>query len=153
MKYWLMKCEPSAYSIDDLAKDKKTTWDGVRNYQARNFMRDEMTSGDFAIFYHSNAEPPGAAGIMKIDGDAIDDPEQFKKNSKYFDPKSSKEKPRWQCRQVKFVNKMKSYVSLEQIRENKKCKNMMILRPGNRLSITPMTKTEFEEIKKMGQVK
>ena len=95
MKYWLMKCEPSAYSIENLKKDKATSWEGVRNYQARNFMRDEMQPGDMALFYHSNADPSGVAGVMKIIKSGYPDSFAFKEGHKYHDPKSSKEKPTW----------------------------------------------------------
>ncbi|PIR23074.1 MAG: EVE domain-containing protein [Deltaproteobacteria bacterium CG11_big_fil_rev_8_21_14_0_20_45_16] len=151
MKYWLMKNEVSDYCIDDLAKDKSTAWTGVRNYQARNFMRDEMAPGDLGIFYHSNAEPSGAAGILRIQGPAIADETQFDKKSKYFDAKATKEKPRWFCQVVKFRSKFKRVVSIQEMRDNKACKNMLILRPGNRLSITPLSKQEFEVICKMSE--
>jgi len=146
MKYWLMKNEVSDYSIDDLAKDKVTEWTGVRNYQARNFMRDEMSDGDLAIFYHSNAEPSGAAGIMEISGGPLPDETQFEKKSKYFDEKSKKDDPRWICRRVRYVKKLKQIVSIGQMREMKACKDMVILRRGNRLSITPLKKSEFDAI-------
>jgi len=147
MKYWLMKSEPDVYSIDHLKRDKTTIWDGVRNYQARNFMRDEMQEGDLAIFYHSNTEPPGAAGVMKVVGKPIPDPSQFDEKSKYFDEKSTKENPRWITRQLQFVESFKRILSLEDIRNLKACQDMIILRRGNRLSITPLTKKEFEAIR------
>ena len=97
-----MKSEPTTYSIDHLKKDKKTIWDGVRNYQARNFMMQDMKVGDTVLFYHSNAEPPGVSGVAKISKAAIPDPTQFDKKSKYFDPKATKEKPRWFCVEIAF---------------------------------------------------
>lgn len=146
MAYWLMKNEVSDYSIDDLMKDRKTDWTGVRNYQARNFMRDEMKDGDLAFFYHSNAEPSGVAGIMKIRGPAIPDKTQFDKKSKYYDSKATKEKPIWFCRDVQFQEKLDRLISIQEIREIKACKSMLILRPGSRLSITPVTKEEWDAI-------
>lgn len=145
-----MKSEPDVYSIDHLKNDKTTIWDGVRNYQARNFMRDEMTEEDLVIFYHSNAEPPGAAGVMKVVEDPIPDPTQFDKKSKYFDESSKKEDPRWMTRKLQFVEKFPHIIGLDEIRNQKACKDMLILRRGNRLSITPLTKKEFDTIRKLG---
>ena len=102
MQYWLMKSEPDVFSIDDLKKQKQTTWDGVRNYQARNFMMNDMQVGDLVLFYHSNAKPPGIAGLATVSKKAEPDPTQFDKKSEYFDPKATKEKPRWFCVKVKF---------------------------------------------------
>lgn len=146
MKYWLMKNEVSDYSIDDLKKDKRTDWTGVRNYQARNFMRDEMSDGDLAFFYHSNANPSGVAGIMKIKGPAKPDQTQFDKKSKYYDPKATQDNPRWMLREVEFLEKLPRLVSIQEIRQIKECKNMLILRPGSRLSITPVTASEWKAI-------
>ena len=106
-QYWLMKSEPNVYSIDDLKRDKKTYWEGVRNYQARNFMRDKMKPGDQVFFYHSNAEPPGIAGVAEIASQGYPDPSAFDKKQKYFDPKSDRKKPTWYVVDLKFVRKFK----------------------------------------------
>ncbi|MCB0392801.1 MAG: EVE domain-containing protein [Bdellovibrionales bacterium] len=149
-KYWLMKSEPDTFSIDDLAKNKKTLWDGVRNYQARNFMMKEMSPGDEVLFYHSNAQPPGVAGLAKISKKAVPDPTSFDKNSPYYDEKSSKENPRWFCVEVSFAKKFNHFVSLDEIKENKKLKNMLVVKKGQRLSIQPITPDEFKVLCQMG---
>jgi len=148
--YWLMKSEPDEFGIDDLKKVKSEAWSGVRNYQARNFMRDEMKVGDQVLFYHSNTKPPGVAGVMEVSSEPYPDPLQFKKQSKYYDNKSSEEKPRWILIDVKFVEKFKNYISLDELKKEAKLSDMKILQKGNRLSITPITKSEFNHIKKMG---
>jgi len=145
MAYWLMKSEVTDYSIDDLARDKTADWTGVRNYQARNFMRDMMKPGDLAFFYHSNAEPSGIAGIMKIVGPAKPDLTQFDKKSKYYDETSKKEEPRWMLREVQFVKKI-SFIPLEQIRKIPACKDMTLLQKGSRLSIHPVTEVEWKAL-------
>ena len=151
MKYWLIKSEPNVYSIDDLKKDKKTHWDGVRNYQARNFLRDEMKIGDKVVFYHSNTEPPGAAGICEVTKEGYPDFTAFDPDDKHYDPKSKKDSPTWIMVDIKFVEKFRNVVSLETIKENKKLQNMKLVQRGNRLSVMPVTKTEFDEIVKMGK--
>ncbi len=148
MNYWLMKSDVDDYTIDDLKRDKKTDWVGVRNYQARNFMRDSMEPGDLAFFYHSNAEPSGAAGIMKIVSPSKPDLTQFDKKSKYYDKAATKEKPRWFLREVQFVEKFDRFVALSDFRSNPACKNMWLLKPGSRLSITPVTEAEWKAILK-----
>jgi len=148
-KYWLMKSEPDTYSIDQLQKDKTTWWEGVRNYQARNYMMKEMNVGDEVLFYHSSCEVPGVAGLAVISKEAEPDKLQFDKKSDYFDPKATKEKPIWFCTQVKFVDHAKNYVSLEQIRKDKKLKDMMVIQKGSRLSIQPVTKADFDHILKL----
>lgn len=152
MKYWLVKSEPNCYSIDNLAKEKnKTTyWDGVRNYQARNYMRDEMKIGDKVIFYHSNAEPPGAAGICEVVKEAYPDFTAFDPEDQHYDPKSKKDSPAWMMVDVKFLKKFSKFVPLEEIKTNKKLQNMKLIQPGNRLSVMPITKDEFQEIEKLG---
>jgi len=150
-KYWLIKSEPDVYSIDDLQKDKKTFWDGVRNYQARNFMRDEMKKGDQVIFYHSNTEPPGAVGICEVVKEGYPDFTAFDPDDKHYDPKSKEDNPTWIMVDVKFVNKFNKPVSISEIKENPKLKNMKLVQRGNRLSVMPVTKTEFDEIVKMGK--
>ncbi len=145
-----MKSEVSDYSIDDLARDKTASWTGVRNYQARNFMRDDMKPGDLALFYHSNAEPSGVAGLMEIIGDAKPDETQFEKKSIYYDPAASREKPRWFLRSVRFKSKFKNFVDLAKLRESAECQKMVILQKGSRLSITPLTEKEFQAVVAMG---
>lgn len=149
--YWLMKSEPNAYSIDDLAKEKnKTTcWDGVRNYQARNMMRDDMKKGDLVLFYHSNAKPPGVAGTAKVVKEGYPDHTAFDKKSKYFDPKSKKDEPRWMMVDIKLVKKFKRFVSLEELREVKALEGMVLLQKGSRLSVQPVTKKQYETILKL----
>jgi predicted RNA-binding protein with PUA-like domain len=149
-KIWLMKSEPDVYSIDQLKKDGTTWWTGVRNYQARNFMMNEMKVGDWVLFYHSNAEPPGVAGLAQVSQAAKADPEQFEKKSDYFDPKASLAKPIWFCVQVKFKEKFKHFVSLDEVKVEKSLKDMLVLKRGQRLSIQPVTLAEFEVLKKMG---
>ena len=151
-KYWLMKSEPDTFSIDDLAKskNKKTYWDGVRNYQARNFMRDDMKKGDKVIFYHSNTTPPGAAGICEIVKEAYPDFTAFDPEDNHYDPKSKEDNPTWFMVDIKFLEKFKREVPLEEIKENPKLKDMKLVQRGNRLSVMPITKGEFNELKKMG---
>ncbi len=152
-KYWLMKSEPSVFSIDDLAKEPKKTayWDGVRNYQARNFMRDEMKKGDLVLFYHSNAEPPCVAGVCEVVKEGYPDFTAFDPESKYYDPKSSDDKPRWFMVDVKLKKKFKKPVTLAEIKENKKLQKMRLVQKGNRLSVMPVEKKEFDEIIKMSE--
>ncbi len=142
-----MKSEVTDYSIDDMARDQSTDWTGVRNYQARNFMRDEMSPGDLAFFYHSNAEPSGIAGVIRISGPAKPDLTQFDRKSKYYDETATKDKPRWMLRHVEFVKKL-NFISLDQIRKIPACKNMLILQKGTRLSITPVTADEWKALTK-----
>jgi len=152
MKYWLMKSEPSAFSIDDLKACPKQTdmWDGVRNYQARNIMRDEMSIGDQAFFYHSNAKPPGIVGIMQVASEAYPDPTQFDPKSKYYDPTSSKENPRWWLVDMKYIKHI-PMITLEMLKANPKLKNMKVIQRGARLSVQPVSKSEWNEILKMSK--
>ena len=150
MRYWLMKSEPSVFTIEDLENTPTKTVDwiptkGIRNYQARNFMRDDMSLGDLAFFYQSNCESPGIVGIMKITKLAYPDPLQFLKDNKYYDPKSTPENPRWLNVDVTLVKKL-PLIELKSLRSKAKLKDMMILRRGNRLSITPVTKDEWSLI-------
>lgn len=143
--YWLMKSEPGAYSIDDLKKDSTTHWDGVRNFQARNFMRDLMKKGDLVLFYHSNANPPGVAGIAKVVKTGYPDHSATDKKNKHYDPKASKENPIWFMVDLSFVKKLKRYISLDEMKKNPALKNMILLQ-RSRLSVQPVTKEEFEAI-------
>ena len=151
MRYWLMKSEPGVFSIDSLAQSKTSLWDGVRNYQARNFMMNDMKVGDSVLFYHSNAEPPGVAGIAKVVAPAEPDPSQFDKKSDYYDPKATKDKPIWFCVRVEFSEKFPKFVSLEDLRKAKPLKDMLVLKRGQRLSIQPVTDKEFECVQKMSR--
>lgn len=152
MKYWLMKTEPDVFSIDDLKTrpSKTTQWEGVRNYQARNFMRDEMKIGDKVLIYHSNCNPPGIAGIAEVSKEAYPDHFSWDKKSKYYDAKCDPENPRWFMVDVKFKQKFNNFISLENLKLEKGLETMLILRRGNRLSITPVTQKEFETIEQMG---
>ncbi len=148
-QFWLMKSEPTSYSIDDFKKDKKTFWEGVRNYQARNFMMNNMNIGDPILFYHSNARPSGVTGLGTISKKATPDLTAIDKKSKYFDPKATKKSPRWFAVTVNFQKKFKQILPLEQLRKEKSLKNMLLLKKGQRLSILPVTKKEFEHILKL----
>ncbi len=150
-KYWLMKSEPNAYSIDDLERDGYTYWDGVRNYQARNFMRDEMKIGDRVIFYHSNTEPPAAVGIAEVVKESYPDFSAFDPKDKHFDPKSKEQKPTWYMVDIKFVKKFKKIVPLQEMKQNPKLQDMKLVQRGNRLSVMPITKEEFDEIVRMSR--
>jgi predicted RNA-binding protein with PUA-like domain len=150
-RYWLMKSEPEVFSIDDLKKNKTTWWECVRNYQARNFMLHDMHVGDEVLFYHSSAEPPGVAGTARVCAEASADQTQFDKKSEYYDAKSDKANPRWQCVQVEFVEKFARVIPLAEIRETASLRNMPLLQKGQRLSIQPVSESEFSQIKKMGK--
>jgi predicted RNA-binding protein with PUA-like domain len=147
MKYWLMKSEPDECSIDDVlaAPGRITPWSGVRNYQARNFMRDEMRVGDGVLFYHSSCPEPGIAGIAEVASAAYTDKSQFDRNSPYYDPKSKKEEPRWVNVDVRALRKTR-LVSLAELRKQKPLAKMRLLQPGNRLSITPVSEAEWNYI-------
>ena len=152
-RYWLIKSEPSAYSIDDLKRDKSTLWEGVRNYQARNSMMKEMKVGDEALFYHSSAEPPGAVGIAEVSGPAEPDPTQFDASDSHYDPKATPASPIWYCVRVKFKQKFVREVALPELREQKALQNMVLLRKGSRLSVQPVTEKEFKLVSKLGSAK
>ena len=148
-KYWLMKSEPDVFSIDQLKKDKSSLWDGVRNYQARNFMMNDMQPGDIVLFYHSNATPPGIAGLAEISAAAVPDPTQFKKASEYFDPKASLEKPRWFCVEVAYKKKFSDLVPLETLKNEPALEEMLVVQRGQRLSIQPVDKKHFDKVLKL----
>lgn len=148
MNYWLMKSEPNAFSIDDLVKmpDQTEHWDGVRNYQARNMMRDQMKIGDQAFFYHSNCKEPGIVGIMEVVREGYPDHTAFDPESNYFDPKSDPAKPRWMMVDIKYVRHTERQISLAEIKEHEPLENMPLVRKGNRLSIMPVTEQEWHYI-------
>jgi predicted RNA-binding protein with PUA-like domain len=148
MRYWLIKSEPTTYGIDHIAKDKTTSWGGVRNYQARNFMRDQMKVGDQAFFYHSNCAEPGIVGIVEVSAAAHPDETQFDKKSPYYDASSKREEPRWLNVEFRFVKKT-PLVSLTELKKHKKLEKMRILQKGNRLSITPVDPDEWKYIVKL----
>ncbi|MBC7740870.1 MAG: EVE domain-containing protein [Bdellovibrionaceae bacterium] len=145
-KFWLMKSEPDTYSIDHLKKDQTTWWEGVRNYQARNYMVKDMQVGDGVLFYHSNAQPPGVAGLAFVSHLAVADNSQFDKKSSVYDPKATKEKPNWFCTQVQFKAKFKNLISLNQIKVDERLKEMIVIKKGSRLSIQPVQKSDFDLI-------
>lgn len=152
MNYWLMKSEPDVYGIQDLARDRQTTWDGVRNYQARNFLR-AMQVGDLAFFYHSNASPLGIAGVMQIVQSDINDPSQFDAGSKYYDAKSTPEKPRWQTVQVEYVEEFPTLITLEQLRQQFSPDELWVVRQGNRLSVMPVPEAVAAKLLAIGRGK
>ncbi len=137
MSFWLVKSEPDVYSIDDLKKDNRTSWEGVRNYQARNFLRDGMKNGDLILFYHSNAEPPGAAGVCRVAKEGYPD-------------KTAKE-PGWICVDVEFVEKFPRFVPLDALKSNPKLKGMLVAKRGMRLSVQPVEKAHFDEVVRLGR--
>ena len=152
--FWLMKSEPSAYSIEDLQKEGEGFWDGVRNYQARNFMMRDMRTGDRVLFYHSNAKPPrvtGVAGLAVVCKEATADPTAWDKQSKYYDPRSTKDKPRWFAVTLRFVKAFQQTVPLSAIRQEKDLAQMALLKKGQRLSVLPVTEKEYHRIVQMAQ--
>lgn len=148
MNYWLVKTEPEEFSINDLKSrpGKTEHWDGVRNYQARNFMRDQMKKGDKVFFYHSNCDLPGIVGIATVIREGYPDDTAFDSKDKHYDPKSDPANPRWYMVDVKFVQKFKTTISLKQLKEHKALQSMQLLRKGNRLSVMPVTEKEWNYI-------
>ncbi len=149
MQYWLMKSEPEVYSIDDLKRDGTEHWEGIRNYQVRNMIRDEIKKGDQAFFYHSNCKEPGIVGVMTVCRDAYPDFTAWDVSSRYFDPKSNSENPRWFMVDVQYKRKLKRVISLQELKQHPQLTEMQILRRGNRLSITPLTKKQWDIVLKM----
>ncbi len=150
-KYWLMKSEPNTYSIYDLKKSGKDLWDGVRNYQARNFMMKDMQIDDEVLFYHSNANPPAVVGLALVSKKAVPDATAFDSKSQYYDPLSTKQKPRWYCVEVKFKALFKNSIPLQKLKGEKKLSKMLLLQKGQRLSVLPVTKQEYMHIVKMSK--
>jgi len=149
MHHWLMKSEPDEFSFQELERKGKEPWTGVRNYQARNFLRSAKV-GNLVLFYHSNCAAPGIVGVARITREAFDDPTQFDPRSDYHDAKSTRESPRWSCVEVSFHQGFRRLVSLPDLRECAALKNLLILRPGNRLSVTPVAPAEYRAIVALG---
>ena len=141
-----MKSEPDAYSIDDLQRDGREMWDSIRNYQARNMMRDDMKIGDGVLFYHSSCKEPGVVGTARVASKPYPDPVQFDKNSRYFDPNSDKDDPRWILVDIEFVSKLSRTISLTEIKAQKSLQDMILTRRGNRLSIMPVSKKHWDKV-------
>ncbi len=151
--YWLVKSEPSAFSIEDLkkSKNKTTYWDGVRNYQARNFLRDEMKKGDGVLFYYSNTEPNAVVGVCEVIKEGYPDHTQFDPDNKHYFPSAEPSNPVWFMVDIKFIREFKKPVTLSEVKSNPKLKNMKLIQKGNRLSVMPVAKEEWDEILKMGK--
>jgi predicted RNA-binding protein with PUA-like domain len=149
MRHWLIKSEPDVFGIDHLAAVKREPWSGVRNYQARNSMWKDMKPGDLALFYHSNAKPPGVTGVARVVGDAYPDPTQFDEKSEYHDPKSKPENPRWWLRDFEFVSKFKEMLTLETMKADPVLSEMVVCQRGTRLSITPVDPLHFKRACKL----
>jgi predicted RNA-binding protein with PUA-like domain len=150
MNYWLLKSEPDVYSIADLQRDRETLWDGVRNYQARNFLKS-MQPGDLAFFYHSNTTPPGIAGLMQVAQPNIVDPTQFDTSSQYYDPKSPKDNPRWHTVTLAYVETFPAYISLDTLRQTFAPDDLWVVRQGNRLSVMPVPEAIAQKLLAMGK--
>lgn len=148
MNYWLMKSEPEVYSIANLQQERKTIWSGIRNYQARNFLR-QMNQGDLAFFYHSNTTPPGIAGLMRVVIPNIADPTQFDPNSQYYEPKSSPQSPRWHTVVVEFVEAYTRLLTLETLKQEFSAEELWVVRRGNRLSVMPVTEAVAKKLMAM----
>jgi len=150
-RYWLMKCEPSAYSIDDLARDEETCWEGVRNFQARNFMRDEMRVGDGVLFYASNAEPSGVSGLAKICRTGYPDHYAWEPGHKYFDARSKPDAPTWYMVDLAFVERFPETVPLAALKTTSGLEAMKVVQKGSRLSVQPVTKAEYDIVVRLGR--
>ena len=149
-KYWLMKSEPNVYSIDDLARDGETHWDGVRNYQARNFMRDQMKKGDLVLYYHSNTKPTGVVGTAKVVRESYPDFTSFDSGGRYYDPKSTPDSPRWFMVDIGFLEKFPEPVTLVKIKRHNSLQDMVLVKSG-RLSVQPVKPEEYEIIVELGR--
>jgi predicted RNA-binding protein with PUA-like domain len=149
-RYWLMKSEPSSYSIDDLERDGRTSWEGVRNYQARNFMRDDMKVGDGVLYYHSGANPPGVAGLARIAREGYPDPSALDPKSHYHDPKATEEDPRWFMVDIEFVERFPDVVPLATLHDTAGLEEMLVNKKS-RLSVQPVAKQEFDIVARLGR--
>jgi len=150
-RYWLMKVEPSAYTIEDLARDGTTGWEGVRNYQARNFLRDAIQVGDGVLFYASNADPSGVVGLAEVVRAGYPDPLQFRRGHDYFDPKAAPDRPIWYSVDLAFAERFPTMVPLADLKASPKLQTMMVIKRGARLSVQPVTAVEFREVCRMGR--
>jgi predicted RNA-binding protein with PUA-like domain len=148
---WLLKCEPGAYDIDDLERDGVTSWEGVRNFQARNLLRDELKVGDAVLFYASNAEPSGVSGIAEVAREGYPDPFAFRRGHKYYDPKSDPGAPTWYSVDIRFVEKFLEVVPLATLKETPGLESMMVVQKGSRLSVQPVTATEMDIVSRLGR--
>ncbi len=153
MRHWLIKSEPDVFGIDHLAAAKCEPWSGVRNYQARNFMWKDMQPGDLALFYHSNAKPPGIVGIARVAGDTYPDPTQFDTTSEYYDSKATLDNPRWWLRDFQFVSKFSEMLTLETLKSDAILCEMLVCLKGTRLSITPVDPLHFKRVRKLAKSK
>lgn len=151
-RYWLMKCEPAAYAIDDLARDGETSWEGVRNYQARNFMRDVMQVGDGVLFYASNADPSGVTGLAQVSRAGYPDHFAWRPGHRYFDARSTPDKPLWYMVDVAFVERFAETVPLAALKAARGLEQMMVTRKGSRLSVQPVTRAEFDVVSRLGRM-
>jgi predicted RNA-binding protein with PUA-like domain len=147
---WLVKSEPRVYSIDDLARDGSTPWEGVRNYQARNFMRDQMAIGDLVLFYHSSADPPGVAGLAKVASKSYPDPTQFDPKSDYFDPRATRADPPWWLIDIALLEKFAVFVPLELLKATPELTGMRVVRRGERLSVQPVEEQHLRRVLTLG---
>lgn len=150
-RYWLLKCEPEAYTIGDLERDGSTTWEGVRNYQARNFLRDEMHVGDGVLFYASNAEPSGVTGLARIERPGFPDPSAWKKGHEYFDAASTKATPVWYAVEIGFVERFAGTIPLAALKSTPGLEKMMVTQKGSRLSVQPVTRAEYQLVARLGR--
>jgi predicted RNA-binding protein with PUA-like domain len=150
-RYWLMKCEPAAYTIDDLSRDGETSWEGVRNFQARNFMRDDMLVGDGVLFYASNADPSGVTGLATVSQAAYPDHFAWRKGHKYFDARSTKAAPVWYMVSISFAKRFDATISLATLKSTKGLEKMKVVQKGSRLSVQPVTKQEYDIVARLAR--
>ena len=155
MTHWLIKSEPDVFSFDDLlaAPDQTTSWDGVRNYQARNFMRDDMQPGEPVLFYHSSTNPPGIVGIAEVASKAYPDPSQFVEANEAYDPKATSDNPRWMAIDIRAVRKLERLLPLQVLKADEQLRDMRLVQRGNRLSVMPVTEQEFERVLELARQK
>lgn len=150
-RFWLMKCEPEAYTIEDLERDGATTWEGVRNYQARNFLRDDMKEGDGVLFYASNADPSGVTGLAEVVRSGFPDPTAWKKGHEYFDPASTPAAPVWYAVEIGFVERFRAILTLATLKATPGLEKMMVTQRGSRLSVQPVTRAEYQLVARLGR--